>query len=79
MQEIDYTMDVQQREPVCYDVFGDEIYRGDVYWYGDEGVMADPGVDNWDSNNAIMTLLVQQLGTKHILEALGYEKRTFGQ
>lgn len=37
--------------------------------------MCDPGDDNYDSRNAAMALLVQQLGTRYILEQLGYEKR----
>ena len=55
--------DRQQQSPVGYDIFGDE------------GMMCDPGDDNYDSGNAAMTLLVQQLGTRYILEQLGYEKR----
>lgn len=67
--------DRQQQSPVGYDIFGDEIYKGNVCWYGDEGMMCDPGADNFDSGNQIMSLLVQQLGTRYILEQLGYEKR----
>lgn len=67
--------DRQQQSPVGYDIFGDEIYKGNVFWYGDEGMMCDPGADNFDSGNQIMSLLVQQLGTRYILEQLGYEKR----
>ena len=60
-RELDF--DRQQQSPVGYDIFGDE------------GMMCDPGDDNYDSGNAAMTLLVQQLGTRYILEQLGYEKR----
>ena len=67
--------DRQQQSPVGYDIFGDEIYKGHVFWYGDEGMMCDPGADNFDSGNQIMSLLVQQLGTRYILEQLGNEKR----
>ena len=75
LQEIDYSKDPQQAEPHCYDIFGDEVYKGDTVYFGDEGMMCDPGDDNYDSRNAAMTLLVQQLGTRYILEQLGYEKR----
>ena len=63
LPEIDYSKDPQNVSPHCYDIFGDE------------GMMCDPGDDNYDSGNAAMTLLVQQLGTRYILEQLGYEKR----
>lgn len=59
------------------DVFGDEIYDGNEYWFGDEGIIADPGDENYDSRNAIMSLLTEQLGTRYILEQLGYERRTY--
>lgn len=75
LPEIDYSKDTQNVSPYCYDIFGDEIYKGNVFWYGDEGMMCDPGADNFDSGNPIMSLLVQQLGTRYILEQLGYEKR----
>ena len=67
--------DRQQQSPVGYDIFGDEIYKGDTVYCGDEGMICAPGDDNYDSRNAAMTLLVQQLGTRYILEQLGYEKR----
>ena len=60
-----------------YDLFGVEIYAGEEYWSGDEGIFADPLDDNWDSRNNIISLLVEQLGTRHILEALGYVKKTY--
>ena len=63
LPEIDYSKDPQNVSPHCYDIFGDE------------GMMCDPGADNFDSGNPIMSLLVQQLGTRYILEQLGYEKR----
>ncbi len=75
LQKIDYSKDPQQAEPHCYDIFGDEIYKGDTVYCGDEGMMCDPGADNFDSSNLIMSLLVQQLGTRYILEQLGYEKK----
>ena len=75
LPEIDYSKDPQQSEPHCYDIFGDEVYKGDTVYCGDEGMMCDPGDDNYDSGNAVMALLVQQLGTRYILEQLGYEKR----
>ena len=74
MDELDMR-EAQRQTPVGYDIFGDEIYKGNVFWYGDEGMMCDPGADNFDSGNPIMSLLVQQLGTRYILEQLGYEKR----
>lgn len=74
MDELDMR-EAQRQTPVGYDIFGDELYHGDAYYFGDEGVMRDPGDDNYDSRNAAMTLLVQQLGTRYILEQLGYEKR----
>ena len=67
--------DRQQQSPVGYDIFGDEVYKGDTVYFGDEGMMCDPVDDNYDSGNAVMALLVQQLGTRYILEQLGYEKR----
>ena len=70
LPEIDYSKDPQNVSPYCYD-----IYRGDTVYCGDEGMMCDPGADNFDSGNQIMSLLVQQLGTRYILEQLGYEKR----
>lgn len=74
MDELDMR-EAQRQTPVGYDIFGDELYHGDAYYFGDEGVMRDPGADNFDSGNPIMSLLVQQLGTRYILEQLGYEKR----
>ena len=62
-----------------YDLFGVEIYAGEEYWSGDEGIFADPLDDNWDSRNNIISLLVESLGTRHILEALGYERRVLEQ
>lgn len=65
-------------ESACiYDLFGVEIYAGEEYWSGDEGIFAAPLDDNWDSRNNIISLLVEQLGTRHILEALGYVKKTY--
>ena len=75
MSPREFDFDRQQQSPVGYDIFGDEIYKGNVFWYGDEGMMCDPGAENFDSSNPIMSLLVQQLGTRYILEQLGYEKR----
>ena len=75
LPEIDYSKDLQNASPYCYDIFGDEVYPGDEVWCGDEGMMLDPDTDNYDSSNPIMSLLVQQLGTRYILEQLGYEKR----
>lgn len=74
MDELDMR-EAQRQTPVGYDIFGDELYHGDGYYFGDEGMMCDPGADNFDSGNPIMSLLVQQLGTRYILEQLGYEKR----
>lgn len=73
--EIDYSKDPQQARCI-YDIFGTEIYPGEDYWQGDEGIMADPGTENYDPDNQIVALLVQQLGTRHILEALGYGRKT---
>lgn len=73
--EIDYSKDPQQAR-CAYDIFGVEIYPGEDYWQGDEGIMADPGTENYNPDNQIVTLLVQQLGTRHILEALGYGRKT---
>lgn len=64
-----------QNADFIHDVFGNEIYEGNDYWLGDEGIFADPENDNYDSGNAIMSLLVQQLGTRYILEQLGYERK----
>lgn len=75
MPEIDYFKDPPNASPYCYDIFGDEVYKGDTVYCGDEGMMLDPDTDNYDSSNPIMSLLVQQLGTRYILEQLGYEKR----
>lgn len=74
--EIDYSKDPQQAR-CMYDIFGIEIYPGENYYTGDEGIIADPGDDNYDSRNAAISLLVEQLGTRYILEALGYGKNTF--
>ena len=73
--EIDYSKDPQQAR-CAYDIFGVEIYPGAYYWQGDEGIMADPGTENYDSENQIVALLVHQLGTRYILEALGYVRKT---
>lgn len=59
--EIDYSKDPQSESPHGYDVFGNELYEGSTIWRGDEGVMLDPDTDNYDPNNPIMTLLVQQI------------------
>ena len=74
MDELDMR-EAQRQTPVGYDIFGDELYHGDAYYFGDEGMMRDPGEDDRDAGNAIMSLLVQQLGTRYIMEQLGYEKR----
>ena len=75
LPEIDYSKDLQNASPYCYDIFGNEVYKKDTVYCGDEGMMRAPGDDNYDSSNPIMTLLVQQLGTRYILEHVGYEKR----
>ena len=67
--------DPGQEPEVCRDVFGEECYKGDIVYCGDEGMFLDPDTDNYDPNNPIMTLLVQQLGTRYFLELAGYEKR----
>mgnify|MGYP004556461355 CR=1 FL=1 len=72
--EYSYHNPLQDPE-VCRDAFGDEVYEGDTVWCGDEGMLPDPGTDNYDSKNPVMDLIVQQLGTRYILEQLGYEKR----
>ena len=68
--EIDYSKDPQQAR-CAYDIFA-----GEYYGQGDEGIMADPGTENHDPDNQIIALLVHQLGTRYILEALGYGRKT---
>lgn len=73
-----WMMKDKQQAPCMYDVFGNEIYEGGKYWVGDEGNMADlTDREDRDPNNQIIAVLVETLGTRHILEELGYEKRTF--
>lgn len=61
-----------------YDIFGQEIYEGGEYWVGDEGNMADlDDAENYDTHNPIIGVLVETLGTKYILEQLGYERREY--
>lgn len=72
--EIDYK-DPRDVTPYCYDIFGDECYKGNIVYCGDDGMMLDPDTDNYDPNNPIMTHLVQKLGTRFILEKLGFERR----
>lgn len=67
--------DIQQ-DAFVYDIFGNEIYDGEEYWYGDEGAMkALDSTENYRSNNEIIDMLVEQLGTEFILQALGYVRR----
>lgn len=65
--------DIQQDDFV-YDIFGSEVYEGDMYFFGDEGMMKAPP-DNYDANDPIVELLVRNLGISYILEQLGYDKR----
>lgn len=37
LPEIDYSKDPQNVSPYCYDIFGDEVYKGDAVYCGDEG------------------------------------------
>lgn len=72
--EIDCSRDPQQEE--CgYDSLSVEIYPGETYWEGSEFVFADPGSENYDSRNGVIATLVENLGTRYILEALGYDKK----
>ena len=48
LPEIDYSKDPQNVSPHCYDIFGDEVYKGDTVYCGDEGMMCDPGDENYD-------------------------------
>lgn len=70
-------MEDRQMAECMYDIFGVEIYPGETYWTGDEGAIADPGQENYDPGNAVIAMLVEQLGTRYILEAVGYAKSTF--
>lgn len=68
----------KQQAPCIYDIFGNEIYDGNEYWVGDEGVMACLSQsEDHDQNNQILSVLAETLGTEYILEALGYERRTY--
>lgn len=68
----------KQQVPCIFDIFGNEIYDGNEYFVGDEGIMACPSQsENYDPNNQIIAALVEALGTEYIMEELGYEKRTF--
>lgn len=65
-----------QQAPFMTDIFGDEIYDGEEYWHGEEGeIKAPDSAENYRSSNAIIEMLVEQLGTEFILQALGYERR----
>lgn len=68
----------KQQAPCIFDIFGNEIYDGNEYFVGDEGIMACLSQnENHDPNNQIIAEVVETLGTEYILEALGYERRTF--
>lgn len=68
----------KQQEPCIFDIFGTEIYDGGEYYLADDGAIAALGrSENFDPNNAVIGDIVQNVGTNFILEALGYEKRTF--
>ena len=45
-----------------YDLFGVEIYAGEEYWEGDEGIFADPLDDNYDSRNNIICRRTRRAG-----------------
>ena len=71
-------MEDRQQAPFITDINGAEIYDGNEYFVSDEGNMADlTDREDRDPNNQIIAVLVETLGTRHILEELGYEKRTF--
>lgn len=68
----------KQQAPCIFDIFGNEIYDGNEYWVGDEDIMACLSQsENHNPNNQIIAALVEALGTEYIMEALGYERRTY--
>ena len=59
------------------DRFGVEIYEGEDYFVGNEGNVAVCDSENFDPSNHVIDDLVRTMGTKWILEQLGYQKKTF--
>lgn len=68
----------KQQAPCIYDVYGREIYDGGEYYLADDGAIAAlDRSENFEPNNTVIDDLVREVGTNYILEALGYERRTY--
>lgn len=68
-------MDKQQADCI-YDVYGNEIYEGDAYYDIDGTIVADIwNRENYTETNNVITVLVEQLGTREILDRLGYVRK----
>lgn len=68
-------MDKQQADCI-FDVYGNEIYEGDAYYNIDGKIVSD--IWNWENyteTNNVITVLVEQLGTREILYRLGYVRK----
>ena len=68
--------DTQQAQ-CMFDRFGAEIYEGEEYFTGNEGDIFVCDSENFDPGNHVICDLVETMGTRWILEQLGYQKKTF--
>jgi hypothetical protein len=72
-----WMMKDKQQAQCMFDRFGTEIYEGEEYFVGNEGNVFVCDSENFDPGNHVICDLVETMGTKWILEQLGYQKKTF--
>ena len=70
-------MEDKQQAQCMFDRFGAEIYEGEEYFAGNDGDIFVCDSENFDPGNHAICDLVETMGTKWILEQLGYQKKTF--
>lgn len=73
----DTIMKDRQQAQCMFDRFGAEIYEGEEYFAGNEGNVFVCDSENFDPGNHVICDLVETMGTRWILEQLGYQKKTF--
>lgn len=70
-------MQDKQQAPCMYDAYGVEIYDGEEYFVGNEGAVSLSLEENFNPRNDVISDIVQQVGTRRIMEALGYKRRVY--
>lgn len=61
-----------------YDSMGNELYEGDAFWVGNEGTFVDVECgDDANPHNHLISMLLDTLGTRYIMERLGYVRRVY--